>query len=236
MAQGIDFAIFLMGSFEPGTVKFYSKVIKPGDWVLDIGANIGAHTLRFAKLVCDSGRVIAFEPTDFAFTKLKRNLGLNPVIQNRVVARQTLLNSGLMGKPDSIPSSWDLKENKGLSKHPIHQGSYQPISSATSETLDDSLMKMGNPNIQFIKIDVDGFELDVLKGAQNTLERCRPHIIMELAPCTYQEHGYTLADLLSILPGYDVLDFNLNPQNLKKIPKGGGINVFLRNNKTQPGN
>ena len=49
LSQGIDFAIFLQGSFDPETVRFYSKIIQPGDVVIDIGANIGQTTDKFIK-------------------------------------------------------------------------------------------------------------------------------------------------------------------------------------------
>src|ERR1019366_6569447 len=61
--EGIDFSIYTLGSFEPATVKLYETLIRQGDIVLDIGANIGAHTLPLARLVGEMGRVIAFEPT-----------------------------------------------------------------------------------------------------------------------------------------------------------------------------
>ncbi len=54
LREGIDFSIWLLGSFEPETVRCYRKIVKNGDVVLDIGANIGAHTLHLARAVCDS--------------------------------------------------------------------------------------------------------------------------------------------------------------------------------------
>src|ERR1700751_5151651 len=75
--EGIDFSIYLLGAFEPGTQKTLQKLAKPGDVVFDIGANIGAHPLTIAQSVGRSGKVYAFEPADFAFAKLQRNLALN---------------------------------------------------------------------------------------------------------------------------------------------------------------
>ena len=78
LTEGIDLSIYLLGAFEPATVKLYRRLVKPGDVVLDIGANIGAHVLPLAVLVGDAGRVIAFEPTRYACRKLQANLALNP--------------------------------------------------------------------------------------------------------------------------------------------------------------
>src|SRR4051812_5528651 len=89
--EGIDFSIFLLGSFEPSTVGTLQYLVRPGDVVLDIGANVGSHTLRLAQFVGTAGRVYAFEPTDYAFQKLQKNLTLNPLLAARVTAEQIML-------------------------------------------------------------------------------------------------------------------------------------------------
>ena len=60
--EGIDFSIYLLGSFEPGTQRTLQKLVKPGDVVFDIGANIGAHTLSMAQSVGDSGKSMRSSP------------------------------------------------------------------------------------------------------------------------------------------------------------------------------
>jgi FkbM family methyltransferase len=231
LSQGIDFAIFLQGSFEPETVRFYSKIIKPGDIVIDIGANIGAHTLHFAQLVGPMGRVIAFEPTDYAFSKLQRNLELNPVLRNRVLAMQVLLDSGEGIKPESIPSSWELLGKSTNRKHTVHLGTYNSVDSATTRTLDSVLSELAISRVQFIKLDVDGYELSVLKGAKNALENAT-QIIMEICPYIYQEHGYTLSDILDLLNQYKMYDFKNRKVMLENIPEKGGVNVYLKKGKS----
>ena len=71
LREGIDLSIYLLGRFEPSTVRCYTRLVNPGDVVLDVGANIGAHTLPLARLVGEAGRVIAFELTRYAFLKLQ---------------------------------------------------------------------------------------------------------------------------------------------------------------------
>src|SRR3984893_15716811 len=93
LSQGIDFAIFLGNIYERQTRAALRKLVSPGSLVLDIGANIGAHTLPLAQLVGPNGRVMAFEPTDFAFRKLSRNLGLNPSLAARVEAYHCFLTA-----------------------------------------------------------------------------------------------------------------------------------------------
>ena len=69
LSEGIDFAIYLRGGFEPETLREYRRIVRAGFVALDIGANIGSHTLPLAQLVGPSGRVYSFEPTDYAFAK-----------------------------------------------------------------------------------------------------------------------------------------------------------------------
>jgi FkbM family methyltransferase len=228
LSQGIELAIYIHGAFEPDTLRFYSKIIQPGDVVIDIGANIGAHTLHFAKLVGPKGKVLAFEPTDYAFSKLKKNLSLNPHLQARVIAFQTLLESGENKKPTFLPSSWDLTENPEKQKHPVHLGTYNTLENASVSTLDSILKTLEIPKVQFLKMDVDGYELEVLKGAQQSLKTHFPNIVMEISPHVYQEHGYNLQTLLKELQGYDILDFHQKNARLDKIPQGGSINVYLK--------
>lgn len=81
--EGIDFSIYLLGEFEPATVRGYEQLIRSDGIVLDIGANIGAHKLPLARAVGERGKVHAFQPTAWANSKLTENLGLNPALQDR---------------------------------------------------------------------------------------------------------------------------------------------------------
>src|SRR5580692_10186007 len=78
LREGIDFSIWLLGAFELATVRAYERLVRRGDTVLDIGANIGAHTLHLARAVGAEGKVWAIEPTDYAIGKLRDNMALNP--------------------------------------------------------------------------------------------------------------------------------------------------------------
>jgi hypothetical protein len=93
LREGVDLAIFAFGSFERETAFALKKLVTPGSTVLDIGANIGAYTLNLGRLVGPTGKVYAFEVTNYGFCKLKRNLALNPEISARVVAEQCRLTS-----------------------------------------------------------------------------------------------------------------------------------------------
>src|SRR5579863_3193761 len=133
--EGIDFSIYLLGAFERSTVSTLKKLVKPGDVVFDIGANIGAHTLGLARSVGPTGRLYAFEPTDFAFAKLQQNLKLNPELQSRTHAHQILLSASANDPSQSeIYASWPLELDGTV--HPKHRGRLVTTQNARVDTLD----------------------------------------------------------------------------------------------------
>ena len=236
LSQGIDFAIFLGNIYERQTKAALRKLVSPGSLVLDIGANIGAHTLNLAQLVGPNGRVMAFEPTDFAFRKLSRNLALNPSLAPRVEAYHCFLTAtDEAGVPNAIYSSWPLAVEAGL--HAKHLGREMQTEQAQARSLDSILSEPGGRKVQLVKLDVDGFECDVLRGATALLRDARPIFVMELAPYVLVERGTSLDELLSYFApnGYIFYD----EQTHKPLPSlarelnrmvrdGEGINVVAR--------
>ena len=236
LSQGIDFAIYLGGMFERRTAVALASLTEPSSLVLDIGANIGAHTLHLASLVGPNGRVMAFEPTDFAFRKLQRNLDLNPSLASRVEAFHCFLTaSDGASAPRAIYSSWPLAVEAGL--HAKHLGREMQTESAQARSLDSILGECADRKVQLVKLDVDGFECDVLRGATSLLREVRPIFVMELAPYLLEERGSSLDELLShfIPNGYGFYDERTHrrlastAKDLRgMVADGASINVVVR--------
>lgn len=231
--EGIDFSIYLLGVFEPGTAKTLSRLIKPGDVVFDIGANMGAHTLGIARSVGSKGKVFAIEPSDFASAKLNRNLSLNPELQSRVRVEQLFLTEDVSDpSPAEVYASWPLRG--GVSVHPKHRGRLVSAAKASATTLDAFVQRHDVARIDLIKIDVDGQELPVLHGGRVTLSRIHPKLVMEMAPYAHAEHNNSFAGLIDLLrnAGYSLQNADsckpipLDPIQLgRMIPDGASINV-----------
>lgn len=220
LSQGIDFAVYLGGMFERSTAIALSELTEPSSLVLDIGANIGVHTLRLAKLVGPEGRVMAFEPTDFAFRKLRRNIELNPPLLSRVEPFHCFLTAtDSTPVPNAIYSSWPLAETAAV-LHAKHLGREMQTESALARSLDSLLAEHADRKVQLVKLDVDGFECDVLHGATSLLRDVRPVFVMELAPYVLEERGASLDQLLSyFIPNGYVF---YHERTKKRLPSAAG--------------
>ncbi|MBP6703915.1 MAG: FkbM family methyltransferase [Vicinamibacteria bacterium] len=233
LREGIDLTIYALGAFERDTLKALESLVQPGATVLDIGANMGAHTLHLARLVGEKGRVIAFEPTDFAIAKLRANLKANPALEPRVEVHQAFLVADAAATPlvSAVASSWpvdgSIPDNEAMGSRAMG------VSGAAAMTVDGVLAASGDPVVQLIKMDVDGHELEVLEGARQVLIRCHPVIVMELAPYVFQPASNfdTMVRVLTELnyvfvPLGSTAELPSDPARLRSlIPRLGSVNV-----------
>jgi len=244
LREGIDFSIYLLGGFENRTLDLYAEVVRPGDIVLDIGANIGSHTLPLARLVGESGRVIACEPTRYAIGKMRATIALNPDLAPRITVLQYMLTADAnAGLAPAIYSSWPLF-GKEEALHRDHGGRLMETTGAATSTLDAVVRDLGIRKVDVIKIDVDGNEQSVLQGASETLLRNRPLILMELAPYLFDYGSRSFETMIQGLAGlhYSLLDADtrkelpLDARALRAlIPAGATRNVLLQPDKRQGG-
>jgi FkbM family methyltransferase len=167
LSEVIDTSIYLE-IYEPDVVGAIEKYCRPGWNVLDIGANIGAHTFRLAKKVGPEGRVFAFEPTDFAFGKLIRNISLNDV-NNIFPFKIALSDVNLKNQRINYRASWLTQGGRA-----------NGLSLVDFERLDDWCLRNHVDEINFIKIDVDGNEYSILQGGIKLIEKCKPMLLMEV--------------------------------------------------------
>ncbi len=197
LAEGIDLAVYL-GVYERSIMRLYDRLLGPGSVAIDIGANFGAHTLQMARGVGRDGLVSAFEPTDYAFARLTRNLQLNPELARRVQAHQVFLCSEPGEPPAQVFASWPVAgQRKDL--HQDHGGRAVSTSNARTTRLDDWARTTKPDRVDLIKLDVDGYETDVLRGATETLQRFRPIILMEYAPYVLSDFGVEVDDLVALI-------------------------------------
>lgn len=151
------------------TIPGYSAEykIKEGDVVIDCGAYIGDFTLYAAKAAGTSGRVIAFEPDPAFCKKLRENIALNK-LENVAIIEKGVWSTETKLKFSGGTQGGNLFAS-GLANNPV---SYDVIVTA----LDTELDKLGIKKVDFIKMDVEGAEIEALKGSQKVLSKNKLHL------------------------------------------------------------
>lgn len=238
LREGIDLTIYMTGVFERGVSRACYRLIRSGNIALDIGANMGAHTLHMAVAVGSTGRVIAVEPTSYPLARLKNNLAANPALSSRVQILNALIAASPGQQiPPSILSSWRLVGDT-TGAHPISRGVPEDTAGAESIMIDELAAREDLKNVDFIKIDVDGAENDVIVGGERTITSFQPIILLEVQPYTLIERGLPGDAPVQLLKrmGYQFETLNGSPLSVDHrkwvdaIPYG-----FSRNVVAQPG-
>ena len=162
--------IYYFNQFEPEMKKIFSRYIKTGDTVVDVGANIGYHTKEFSRLVGEKGKVIAVEPFLTNFNVLKMNCDdLSNVITENFA----------LGNRDGKLELREYEDTAYVSEFKISRVKF------TGNTKEVPVKKIDtvflNNEIDFLKIDVEGGELEVLKGSVKTLRKHHPVVVCEIS-------------------------------------------------------
>ena len=235
--EGIDLSLFLFGSFERDILNTIKTLVSPDAICIDVGANVGALTLPVADYL-ERGHVYAIEPTDFAFTKLRTNLDLNPRISSRVTPIQSFVAAEAATVSELVAySSWPVTGSDDKEQHPVHKG-VQQTAGCGQMTLDGLIEAHHIEKVSLVKIDTDGHEFSVLSGANRCLEHFRPAVIFEA--CEYllvpphptfddfaklfTSHNYTICERTGFQPiGQE--DF------VRTCPSGGGLDLLALPNE-----
>jgi len=168
--KGLEREIYYYGTYEAGTLYVMRRYLREGDTFIDVGANIGFISLFASQLVGASGAVYSFEPASETFEILKRNVRMNNIDNIRVY------NFAL----GSTRGSLLIYNNLAISRGSASLIPYQDNSDGRQvfvQTLDEFVTVNEIFNIKMVKIDVEGWELEVLKGAKHLLGRFDSPII-----------------------------------------------------------
>ena len=208
LTEVIDRTLFYVGEWEKYTSACLKKYIKPDMTVFEIGSNIGAHTFQIAKLLMNGkGRLYSFEPTTFAFKKLERNWSLNRF--NNIVLENIGLadENGVLELKSSqlcFKSSWNIKDRKLCRKH----GDKIELMK-----LDDYVEQKNIKQIDFIKMDTDGYELKILNGGKNSISKFRPIMLLEVSECLNRV-GHSVKELIELLKSLNYQAFSVEDESL----------------------
>jgi FkbM family methyltransferase len=156
------------GEFSEGEAELFRQLVRPGNVVVEAGAHIGIHTLTFSELVGDTGKVYAFEPQRVLFQVLCGNVALNS--RTNVFARCEAVGEA---PGEIVVPVFDYRQDNNFGG--LGLGSYQSGERVPVATID----RLGLPRCDLVKVDVEGMELSVLKGAAETIRQYRPLLYVE---------------------------------------------------------
>ncbi|MFC1595086.1 FkbM family methyltransferase [Patescibacteria group bacterium] len=237
LSEGLDLSLFIFGNFQKHIYKNKNIFIPKDGVIFDIGANIGIMALNFATQVPD-GKVLAFEPTHYGCQKLIRNVQFNPSIAKRIELIQSFV-SGKSSETSDLKAyaSWNVGHKKDEEAHSVHGGLVKSAEGVNAISLDDFIQNHKISRVDLIKIDTDGHEFEILKGAQNLIKSFNPVIIFEVGLYIMKENDISFKDYIFFFSSlhynlYDSGSGDMITENnyLNYIPKRGTIDVIAKSN------
>ena len=190
----IAWSLWLTGEFERQELIIAGRLALPGSYAFDVGANVGLFAVDLSRAVGPTGRVIAIEPLSSNAELLRSNLELSGCLNVEVVVAAA---GAIAGEVDLLLAH-DPSQHSTAMELPLGQIAQGSVK-VPCVTLDDLWQGAGRPPVSFVKIDVEGAEEHVLRGALAMITACRPPMIVEV-------HGpQRVGQLIALLPDYQAV-------------------------------
>ncbi len=228
--------LFVGGSFEPNEFAFLQKALTRGAVFVDIGANEGFYTVFAANLIGPRGRVIAVEPSPREYGRLDRNIALNRLTNVTLVAR------GLGARPGKARLHIADPEHNG--QNTLGDFGHTGVTAVGHvdielTDLDSLAQELSLDEVDLIKIDVEGAEFAVIRGAIKTLEKCKPTMLIELFDAALRKQNSSADAVLTQLSQLGYLFYSFSdltglPEPLGKLEPGSQNIVAVHGSRSRP--
>lgn len=197
----MEWLVFYGIQAEPRNTLY--QLLKEGDVVFDVGANIGEVTFGMSKRVGNLGMIHSFEPDPFIFSKISRNLRLNSF------TNICLNNVALGDKEQELFLKAQVENNRGGTRINTNSKEGKKVKVTT---LDFYVQQNALKKLDLIKIDVEGFEMKVLQGAQEVLQKFKPLLFIEVNDDNLKEQADSAQSLIEFLfkMGYTKIEHSEN--------------------------
>ena len=223
--QLIDWVTYFHGMYEPQMCILFEKLLGRDGVAVDVGANVGAHTLTLSRIVGANGRVVAFEPNPDIREKLYRNVELNALSNVSVFDCALGESSDVLQlrvpRKDSVEGS-----NPGLASLMALDTPHDCVD-VTVRRFDDVADELAIQRLDLIKIDVQGYEQQVLEGMDASLRRFRPAVIFEFEEWAWKKSGSTWDGVYSQLSSlqYEVWQVDVRHGEMILLPATAAMNA-----------
>jgi FkbM family methyltransferase len=216
----------LLAGFEHEERKLIARLLRPGDVVFDVGANVGLYTLIAARKVAPEGHVYAFEPSPDTFAILDRNIRSNGL--------EAVVTCFELGLSDSDGEGELLS---GGAAYRAYNSFGRPTEGAVTETqavviqrLDSVIAREGLPRPTLVKIDVEGWETHVLRGGERLFDAIdAPHVLVEFNHRAARNAGSSTDELHAELRGRGYQAFRYDAATGALVPEPAGIEYYSAN-------
>ncbi len=230
MRNEIGRQVFVGGCYDPNEFYWLSQVLKPGMVFVDVGANEGLYSVFAGARLGITGRVVALVPSAREFAALEANVALNE-FQN-VVTRRLALGD----RAGTVSLRVAVAERSGLNSlgaFGLEDVALERTEKVPLATLDQLVLELKPTRLDVVKMDVEGSETAVLRGAIATIERFHPWLLVELAERSLTQLGTSSAELCGLLRllNYELLAIDATtglPGPWNGEAPGGSINLICR--------
>jgi len=215
LTKDVDRILYLYG-FESENLKYFKKTIKKDDVVFDVGANIGIYSLVASKTIGQNGKVYSFEPADRAHSCLLKNIEINK-FKNIVPIKKGVSNySG-----NATFNVCDDDAYNSLGNEPMRK--IIKTEKISVVTIDDFVKENNIKKVDVIKVDTEGAEYLVFKGADKTLRKHKPVLLFEYNRSVVKGYSNSLGDLTDLIKSLDYALYEFINGNLVMVKNNSKI-------------
>lgn len=221
----LEWYIFFYGAFRPEVSRLINRMLRPGQVAIDIGANVGMHSVIMANRVGPTGHVVVFEPDPHPMGRLRRNMALNGIdwvttveaaVSARSETRTFYLHDDSIG---NFANASLVAANVGKQTASVEM---QVVS------IDEWMRDNPLPRVDVVKLLAQGEEYNALQGMRGLIERDRPKIFFLYEPSYWHRQNLELMDAVKFFAGHGYgvqeVEFRSRREVVGEIPKG---QVFL---------
>jgi FkbM family methyltransferase len=198
-----------LGTFEPHCLAYLHKYAKPGSTVIDVGANIGLYTVEASRSVGPTGRVISIEAAPSHARSVESSAELNGA------RNVTVINSAVGSEDGEATLTLPAGGNLGMFTLGAVAGTHS--FKVRVRTIDEILKEQNVSSVEFMKMDIEGSEFKALSGAQNTIEKYKPPILIELNEKASRACGSSTSEVKSLLASFGYRGFLIGKSSLSSI-------------------
>lgn len=210
----VDKEIYVYGAYEPDVLRSIRKYLRPDSVCVDIGGNIGQHSLYMSR-VAEKGSVDVFEPLPRLVSQIQESIAKNNITNIHV-------HNMALSDTEGVMEMHINNLNIGMSTL-MSRDDFSETESVQVKVFDDVWKDRGV--VDFIKMDVEGYEYNVLKGMKKTLEAYHPVMLIEFSPALYKSMNIKSRDILEYLFNLGYRIYDNDSDNAEVLPQG--IDVFL---------